>query len=198
MLLLVKRYFVLNPIMVLVLVLGCGVAPEPPIPPVEEQGEVLRSEVQRVTNPQVSQAVENSQVMGNTDFSMTLMRELGAQEGNLFLSGHSISTALAMTYAGAKGTTATQMAQTLGFGLAQGDLHSVFNALDLALSERGQGAKASDGTAFRLRVVNAIWGQKGYSFLGSFLDELARNYDAGMRVLDYVTDPEVAQTRING
>src|SRR5262245_45108921 len=45
-----------------------------------------------------------------------------AQGGNLFCSPQSISTALAMTYAGARGETAAQMARTLRFSLPQDQL----------------------------------------------------------------------------
>jgi GNAT superfamily N-acetyltransferase len=50
-------------------------------------------------------------VTGNTEFALALCQKLRAQPGNLFFSLHSIATALAMTYAGARGTTALEMAQ---------------------------------------------------------------------------------------
>jgi serpin B len=131
---------------------------------------------------------------GNNAFAFDLYRGLSAAPGNLFYSPHSISTALAMTYAGARGATAQQMAQALHFGLDDNRLHPAFNSLDRELASRGQGAKGKDGKGFRLRTVNALWGQKGYQFLPGFLDVLAENYGAGMRLLDFSAAEESRQT----
>src|SRR5262249_3086032 len=68
-------------------------------------------------------------VQGNTVFALDLYRELAAKDGNLFFSPYSISTALAMTYAGARGDTAAQMAGTLHFGLPPERLHPAFGDL---------------------------------------------------------------------
>jgi len=61
-----------------------------------------------------------------------------------------------MTYAGARGETAQQMADTLDFILPQNRLHPAFNSLDLQLGRRGEGAKGKDGEGFRLNIVNAV------------------------------------------
>ena len=121
---------------------------------------------------------------------------MGAERGNLFLSPHSISTALAMTYAGAAGATASQMAGALRFTLPEGKLHAGFNALDLALVERAAGAKG-ETVPFRLTTANSIWGQDGWEFQAPFLDALALNYGAGLRVRDFEADPEGARGDIN-
>jgi len=116
---------------------------------------------------------------------------------NLFYSPHSISLALAMTVAGARGETERQMADTLHFTLPQDRLHPAFNRLDLELAQRGEGAEGKDGEGFRLHIVNAIWGQEGYEFLSEFLDVLAENYGAGLRVLDFAGAPEESRVTIN-
>ena len=57
-------------------------------------------------------------VSGNNRFALDLYHQLGAAADKpLFFSPYSISTALAMTYAGARGETATEMAKTLHFTL---------------------------------------------------------------------------------
>jgi len=136
-------------------------------------------------------------VEGNTAFAFELYQALGEQEGNLFYSPYSISLALAMTYAGARGETAEQMAATLKFILEQDRLHPAFNWLDAELASRGEGAQGKDGEGFRLNIVNAIWGQKDYSFLSTFLDILAENYGAGLRILDFITETEKSRLTIN-
>ena len=106
-------------------------------------------------------------------------------------------TTSSMTYAGARGETEKQMANTLHFDLPQNQLHPAFNSLDLELGRRGQGAKGKDGEGFRLHIVNAIWGQEDFTFLSEFLDLLAENYGAGLRILDFMKAPEQSRITIN-
>ena len=160
-------------------------------------GEVIQSEKQRITSPEVGEADLTTLVSGNSAFAFGLYQALRDEDGNLFYSPYSISLALAMTYAGARGETAQQMADTLHFTLSQDRLHPAFNSLDLELGQRGQGAKGRDEGGFRLNIVNAIWGQKDYHFLATFLDVLAENYGAGLRVLDFTSEPEKSRIVIN-
>ena len=176
--------------------------PKPPMPP----GEIAWSEKQRVTAPDVNQADLAELVNGNNAFAFNLYQFLAEGNGNLFYSPYSISLALAMTYAGAHGETEQQMADTLHFILSQDRLHPAFNSLDLELARRGEGAKGKDGEGtrpgrrvqgFRLNIVNALWGQDGYECLPEFLDILAENYGAGLRILDFVKAPEESRVTIN-
>jgi serpin B len=161
-----------------------------------QAGQVLQSDKQRITSPVASQSDLAALVEGNNTFALNMYQTLKSDE-NLFFSPYSISIALAMTYAGARGNTEQQMADTLHFTLPQDKLPPVFNALDLELSQRGIGAKGKDDKGFRLNVVNAIWGQKGYTFLQDFLDTLAENYGAGLRLLDFKNAPESSRITIN-
>ena len=160
-------------------------------------GEVLHSEKPRVTSPDVSEADLATLVNGNSTFALDLYQTIKERGGNLFYSPYSISLALAMTYSGARGETEQQMADTLCFVLSQDRLHPAFNSLDIELSRRGEGAKGKDEKGFRLNVVNAIWGQKDYKFLSEFLDVLAENYGAGLRILDFASAPEESRLTIN-
>jgi len=158
---------------------------------------ILQSEKPRVTEPQVSQGDLATLVDGNSEFAFDLYRSLKDTSGNLFYSPYSISLALAMTYAGARGETEEQMADTLNFLLPYDSLHPTFNGLDIDLSSRGEGAEGKDGGEFRLNIVNAIWGQRDYEFLSEFLDVLAESYGAGLRILDFVAAPEPSRITIN-
>ncbi|MCX6000197.1 MAG: serpin family protein [Chloroflexi bacterium] len=155
------------------------------------------SDKPRDTSPVVPASDLAELVSGNTHFAFDLYQALRHQDGNLFYSPFSISAALAMTYAGARGETESQMADVLRFTLSQTGLHPVFNSLDLALAGRGEGAKGKDGEGFRLKIANALWGQKDYQFLADFLDVLAENYGAGMRLLDFASQPEPSRITIN-
>jgi len=155
------------------------------------------SEKQRVTSPDVAASDLTDLVNGNSAFAFDLYQALSEEDSNLFYSPYSVSLALAMTYAGARGETEQQMADTLHFILSQNRLHPAFNSLDLELAGRGEGAEGKDGKGFRLSIVNAIWGQEDYKFLDKFLDVLAENYGAGLRLLDFVNAPEESRITIN-
>jgi serpin B len=159
--------------------------------------EVLKSDKERITSPDVNQSEQALLVKGNSAFAFKLYQELKEKDGNLFYSPYSISLALAMTYAGARGETAQQMAATLKFMFEQERLHPAFNWLDAELAKRGEGAAGKDEKGFRLNIVNAIWGQKDYEFLPAFLDVLAENYGAGLRILDFITETEKSRIAIN-
>jgi len=162
-------------------------------------GEAVASDLERVSAPEVSREDMDALVEGNSAFALALYQRLVEEKGdeNVFYSPYSISLALAMTYAGARGETEQQMADTLHYTLPQDRLHPAFNALDQTLESRGEGAEGKDEEGFRLNIANAIWGQKDYAFLESFLDTLARNYGAGLRLLDFAADAEKARATIN-
>jgi serpin B len=157
-----------------------------------------RSDKPRVTKPDVPESDLAQVVDGSNAFAFDLYRELlNTEDGNVIFSPYSISTALAMTYAGAAGATAAQMAGALRFTLPDDKLHAAFNALDLALADRAAQA-SGDTIPFRLTTANSIWGQDGWDFAAPFLDTLAVNYGAGLRVRDFQADPEGARAAING
>ena len=164
------------------------------LPPAEG---VALSEKPRVAAPAVDAADLAALVAGNSGFAFDLYQAIREADGNLFYSPYSISVALAMTYAGARGDTELQMADALYFTLPQDLLHPAFNGLDQTLAQRGEGAAGKDEQGFRLNIVNAIWGQEGYAFLAEFLDVLAENYGAGLRLLDFVNAPEESRVTIN-
>jgi serpin B len=157
----------------------------------------VQSDVERVAAPDVADADLAELVKGNAAFALELYHVLRKDHDNLFYSPYSISVALAMTYAGARGETEGQMAEALHYTLAQDRLHAAFNALDQALASRGEGAVGKDGEGFRLHVANTTWGQEGYTFLDAYLDVLALNYGAGLRLVDFVSAPEEARVTIN-
>ncbi len=134
---------------------------------------------------------------GNSVFAFELYKNLAAEDGNLFFSPYSISLALAMTYAGARGETERQMVDTLHFLLPQDRLHPVFNDLDLQLASRAEGSLVKASGGFQLNIANALWGQRGYGFLEAFLDVLAQNYGAGVRPVDFAGAPEESRVTIN-
>src|SRR5579862_4903218 len=112
-------------------------------------------------------------------FAFELYRaQVGADTtSNVFFSPYSISLALAMTYAGAAGDTATQIAQAMSFTLPPDRLHAAFDAVDLQLQSR-QGV--------RLNVASSIWAQQTLTFAKPFLDTLAVSYGSEVRGVDFI------------
>ncbi len=177
-------------------VLGAGCAGMPGGAPAA-QASVAQANVARADPSRVPEADVAALAAGNSAFALDLYGALRAQDGNLFFSPYSVSLALAMTYAGARGDTEAQMAKVLHYTLAQERLHPAFNALDQQLASRGSGAQGQDGKGFRLKLANSIWGQSGYRFLPEYLETLARNYGAGLRLADFARAPEPARLTIN-
>jgi serine protease inhibitor len=128
-------------------------------------------------------------VEGNNAFAFALYGQLRSRNGNLFFSPESISTALAMAYAGARGDTASEMAKTLHFTLPQQHLNPAMGAL---LSDLNA---AHDG--YQLTVANALWAQQGYTFLDNFLQLLKTDYGAGLNQVDFKGATEAARLTIN-
>jgi serpin B len=180
---------------ILLSLMGCSSSSgQPPV----VSASIAQSSKPRVASPNVAPADLTDAANGNNAFAFDLYKYVrkDKKDSNLFYSPYSISLALAMTYAGARGQTEQQMAQTLHL-LPQARAHPAFNGLDLELAKRGQGAKGKDGKGFRLNIANAIWGQSGYRFLPEFLDLLAENYGSGLRLLDFAADPESSRVTIN-
>jgi serpin B len=117
---------------------------------------------------------------GNNAFAVDLYGKLRERPGNLFLSPYSISTALAMTYAGARGETAEQMARTLHFGGPAEELHRSFERLSKQIGGEGE-----EKRPYQLSVANALWGQEGDPFRPEFLELVEKHYGAGLRRVDF-------------
>jgi serpin B len=160
--------------------------------------ELARSELARITDASLSDSERERFGQDNRAFAFALYNVLADKPGNLFLSPYSISTALAMQYAGARAGTASEMERALHFGLGQSKLHTAFNATDSALGKRktelAVGVKTGNG--FELRLVNQAWARKGYAFVDSYLDTLAQSYGAGLFLLDF-SPPDSARSLIN-
>ncbi len=122
-------------------------------------------------------------------FAMDLYQRLRHDEGNLFFSPYSITSALAMTWAGARGETAAEMAETLRFGVPEEAMHEGFKALNALVNA------PSDAVA--LRVANALWGQMEYEFLQEYLDLVETHYGGALETLDFVHDPDGSRQIIN-
>lgn len=155
---------------------------------------LLTTELTRSTQgaePAAPAAPPGQVVESMNEFAFDLYRRLAAEsEDNLFLSPASISTALTMTYAGARGETEAQMAKVLR--LPGRDVHQQGGAVVDYLNHVGNRGK------LELTVANALWGQSGHPFREDFLGLLKSRYQAGLQTVDFRQQPEAARLRING
>jgi serpin B len=128
---------------------------------------------------------------GNNAFALDLYKKVAEkQDGNLILSPYSISSALAMTYAGARGETAEQMKRTLRFTLPPERLHPAFGGVTDSLQTAGR------KRPYELNIANALWAQQGMGFVPEFLEVTDKSYGAARREVNF-GDPEAARGTIN-
>ena len=130
-------------------------------------------------------------VAGNSQFALDLYARLRSAQGNVFLSPYSISTALAMTDAGARTETADQMARTLHFDLPPDKLHPVFAELETNLNSIQQAQQV------QLAVGNSLWPQVGFEFRPDYLTLCKQYYGAAIIPVDFAHQTESARGKIN-
>lgn len=158
----------------------------------EPSANMARANLSREMNPNIADGDIRMLVDSNNAFAFDTYRALSTQEGNVVFSPYSLSRAFALTYLGARGGTETQIAQVLRFDLPQDRMHPTFNALDLALTPNLSDSFKSL-KPMRLHVADAIWVDQKLSFSQDFLDQLAQNYGAGVRLANFSQPVSVAQ-----
>jgi serpin B len=147
-------------------------------------------EVKRVAERDDGPVDKLSAATRSNRLGFELLDRVAARDQNAFLSPYSISAALSMTYAGARGDTADEIASTLHFAPDQDRWHPAFGALQGSL--RPTGAKP----AYELHVANRLWGHKTATFHEPFLKTTREHYGAGIEPVDF-EDTEAARKTIN-
>jgi serpin B len=165
---------------ILTLGFGCSVTVTPDN--AKEKGKDTRPDVEGISQAEL--------VKGNNQFAVELYARVGKEPGNLFVSPYSISTAMGMTYAGARTTTAEQMAKTLHFPADERRLHPTFAGLRKEIL-------AGQGKGYEIQTANALWPQKGYGFRTEFTDTVRQLYNASVQEVDFVDAREPARSTIN-
>lgn len=127
----------------------------------------------------------------NNDFALKLYDALKVDDENLFFSPYSISTALAMTYAGAKGKTKTEMAKVLEFHLSGDSLHAGFSQISSELNEI---KKQGD---VELSTANALWIEKSFSLLPNYKQLVNKYYNSEVFRTDFLKNSDNAVKQIN-
>ena len=161
-----------------------GVTQEEHQSPTTEQPAVLNDT--GVTQEQIDKVVD-----ANNKFAIDMYKQLSgnSSEDNVFFSPYSISSAMAIVYEGARGTTADEIRTVFGYpedimDLRKGYAH-LFNSIN----------KPNDN--YELRTANALWAQKDYPFLDEYLETAKTYYGGKLANLDFINDPEGSRTTIN-
>jgi len=129
-------------------------------------------------------------VEANNQFAFEYYSHLKNREtGNIFFSPFSISSALVMTYEGAREQTAKEMQSVLHFpaddNLRRTEYLKIFNELN------------KKDKKYELNIANALWAQKDYQFLSDYIDTVEKYYGGKTNNLDFVKDPEGSRVTIN-
>ena len=136
---------------------------------------------------------DDSVAAGNNRFAFDLYRRLAAEPAhagdNLFFSPYSITSALAITCEGARGTTADEIESVLHLPTNETLRREGFADLNAALN-RGSGN-------YTLRTANALWAEETYPFLPEYIDTATRWYGANVTNLDFINDPGGSRETIN-
>lgn len=133
-------------------------------------------------------------VQGNNAFAAELYAKLAAQQkGNLFFSPGSIHTALAMTYTGADGNTAKQMAAILHLDQPAAQIADAYGELLRELKIPNQ-ERPDTSSGYELVMANALWGQMGYEFKPAFIHQLEKSYMAKFEKLVFAQSDHAAKT----
>ncbi len=113
-------------------------------------------------------------VTGNNTFAFELFKIIFKKDSNVFLSPYSISSAMVMTYAGARNETERQMSRVLHYDVNQVNTHQGFFEINSTL-----GKIANDST-IKLSLANALWKSETWGFKKDYLELMQKYYDASI------------------
>ncbi len=145
----------------------------------EAPGAVRAAVTERDAHPKVNGQDLTALVEANTSFALDLLGAVSepGEDKNVFLGPYSISTAMAMLYAGTDGQTKEQLETGMHFGKVADNFHATFNGLDLELLSRN-----GDVT---LAMANQVWSAPDFEVKDGYLDILSREYDAPLALIDF-------------
>ncbi len=178
---------------ILLVIVGLGIflywpAKQPAPMPNNNQNQT-NQQIIPINNNQVSTITFNNVVDANNQFASDLYSKYKSEEGNMFFSPYSISSALAMTYEGAKGKTAEEMRAVLHLPNDKEKIRSDFVNINNELNK-------ADKT-YKLTTANALWAQKEYPFLDDYFKIVDTYYGGKVTNLDFKTETEKSRVIIN-
>lgn len=186
----------------LVLLLACGIflcgctAPQPPayinqtnLTPAPPANITPVSPANGTNGTSAAPFNASSVPEANNRFAFDLYSQYKNDEGNLFFSPYSISSALAMTYEGAKGKTADEIASVFHFPNDTAAMRSGFKGVNGYLNQPGKN--------YALRSANALWAEQSYKFSDAYLNTTETYYGGKATNMDFIGDPDGSRITIN-
>lgn len=146
------------------------------------------------TNKAVAGSISNPDsvtVKNNNVFALELFSKLAYGKENVFFSPLSISTAMAMTYAGANGNTKREIGKVLHFDTNQNTVNKNFSVLLKYLNS------INTENSVSIYSANSIWSQSGYFFKKEYISNLQKYFFAAIQTLDFKKGPENSRLTIN-
>ena len=132
----------------------------------------------------------NPVVDANNQFALDLYSEYKSEEGNIFFSPYSISTALAMTYEGARGQTAEEMQSVFYFPeddtVRRSGYANLYNEIN------------KEDKKYKLHTANALWPRIDFQLLEEYQNTIDTYYGGKVTRLDYAGEAEKSRQTING
>ena len=159
--------------------------------PIEEQEPTHPVEPTEPKEPDIEVTAEDAEAVieSNNMLAMDLYDRYRLEDGNLFFSPYSISSALTMTYEGAKGKTKDEMQEVLHLPDDEETLRSGHLSLYNEINEEEK--------HYLISIANALWAQEAYPFVEEYFELVDRYYHGKVNNLDFVKDPEGSRTTIN-
>lgn len=194
------------------LLAGCSTLPPVDPEPTSDESPTPRSPAatptQSIGTPADISTPIRKVTFSNTVFGVNLLQSVTRQPANQLVSPYSIAIALAMTYAGARGDTRTQMQSTLHYPFEGTELHQTLQRLHQRLDTRESDGSTPTPTPtpdeedqhrvpLQLIDANSLWGQEGFPWSDAYLSLVEQYYSAGLRQLDFADDPDAARREIN-
>ncbi len=131
----------------------------------------------------------NNVVNSINQFAFDLYPALKNKEENIFFSPYSLSTAMAMTYEGARGKTAEEIRQVFHY------------PEDIEILRRGYAETINQinkkDKKYELHTANALWAQKNYPFLPEYFKTVEKYYGGKVTNVDFAWDTENSRLTIN-
>jgi serpin B len=152
------------------------------------QGVVLLSSPDTLRPEKIGKVQKLAQE--NNHFAADVYKLIANPDKNCFFSPYSISSALAMTYAGARGKTADEMQKAMRWTQPTSEaFHAAFGDVQAEIDK-------SNSKKLITKVANRIWVDEPTSLVSKFVAQNTKYYGAGIEKIDF-RDREAAAKTIN-
>ena len=168
---------------------ACGAA----TPTAQSPSRDTPAHVQPAPKPfKVSFSAKHMLTAADAAFARTLWAKLAAHDGNVVVSPASISIALQMAYAGARGKTAAEMAATMHL-----DPNTTSTDVWGAAAALVSNLELSSTKDSSVHLADAVWLQRNFPVVPDFRAAMESGFRSAFHDTDFAAHPEDARKAIN-